>query len=248
MNKCRFVSVSSLLAGLFVATASLAAQSSVSVPSKVSTLSTGTSSVSSSSATTVAIAEPPPPAPPPTLSTPNEIAEQSGIGSGRTYARAGVLELGGFANFTSASDFTSIQVSPTAGYFVLDNIELSLILGFNYVHQTFNSGQPNEQSDHKTIFRLLLEPSYHLPLARAIWGFAGLGIGVASVPRPGGGASTGVDFAPRAGANFLIGRSGLLSPAFFIDYTTGEAVAAGGSSILGVNTSYGIQVGYTVMW
>jgi hypothetical protein len=195
----------------------------------------------------VAITEPPPPAPPPTITTAGGITEQAGIGSTQTYGRAGVLELGGFLNFTGASGFTSIQVSPTVGFFVFDNFEVTGILGINYVHQTFQTAA-GEVSNHKTIVRVLAEPSYHLPFSRTVWGFLGIGVGVASVPVSTDSSSVGFDIAPRIGANFLVGRSGLISPAFFIDYTTGEALQTSGSSILGVNTTYGLQAGYTVMW
>lgn len=206
-----------------------------------------TGSISSSAKT--AVETPPAPPPAPRLHPATDVISEAGVGSVRAYASRGVLELGGFANFSGASNFTSIQLSPTAGMFVFDNIEISAILGINYVHQTVNPGTANEQSDHKTIIRILGEPSYHLPFSRTVWGFLGVGLGVASVPRGGGGTSAGFDIAPRAGANFLVGRSGLLTPAAFIDYTTGDNIqTTSGSNILGVNTTYGIQAGYTVMW
>jgi len=93
-----------------------------------------------------------------------------------------------------------------------------------------------------------MEPSYHVPLTRTVWGFLGMGFGVASVPMSNDSSSVGFDLAPRIGANLLVGRSGLLSPAFFMDYTTGQTVETSGGRILVVNTSYGMQVGYTVMW
>jgi hypothetical protein len=189
---------------------------------------------------------PPPPAPPPTVTT-SRAPEPSGTVYVPTYGHAGVFELGGFVDFTGASSFTSIQVSPTAGFFVYDNLELTGIMGFNYVHQTFDVGGV-EVSNHKTIVRVLGEPSYHFAVTSNTWLFLGIGAGVASVPVGNDRSSVGFDVAPRVGANLLIGRSGILSPAFFIDYTTGEALQTSGSSILGVNTTYGMQAGYTVLW
>jgi hypothetical protein len=174
--------------------------------------------------------------------------EQAGVGSGRGYARAGVLELGGSAGFTGASNFTSIQLAPSAGYFILDNVELTAIFGINYVRQTVDLGALGSQSDHKTILRILAEPSYHLAFSPTAWAFFGVGLGIASVPRGGGGSSAGFDLAPRLGANFLVGRSGLLSPAVFIDYTTADLVQTSGGNLLSVSTTYGVQAGYTVMW
>jgi hypothetical protein len=197
----------------------------------------------------VAIADSPtsPPAPAPNATDPIHLTEPSSRGWAPTYGQKGVFELGGFVDFTGASSFTSIQVSPTAGFFVFDNLELTGILGFNYVHQTFDVGGA-EVSNHKTIVRVLGEPSYHFAVTANTWLFVGIGAGVASVPVGNDRSSVGFDVAPRVGANLLIGRSGLLSPAFFIDYTTGEALQTSGSSLLGVNTTYGMQAGYTVLW
>jgi hypothetical protein len=197
------------------------------------------------SATPVRPVESPPPVP--LLYATPELGQSADAGA-RTYGWRGVVELGGFANFSGASNFTSIQFSPTAGMFVFDNVEVSVIVGVNYIHQTVDLGTPNERSDHKTILRLLAEPSYHLPLGSKVWAFVGVGVGVASVPRDGGGVSGGFDLSPRAGANFLVGRSGILTPAAFIDYTTGDTILASGGNVLGVNKTYGIQAGYTVMW
>jgi hypothetical protein len=180
---------------------------------------------------------PPPPATP-HPKTADGIIEDAGTGSTKAYGRAGV-----------ANNFTSIQLSPTAGWFIIDNFQLSAILGLNYIHQTFeNPVGGGTTSDHKTIFKLLIEPSYHLPFSSTIWGFIGIGLGLASVPRGAGSTNTGFDFAPRIGANFLVGRSGLFTPAFFMDYTTGETLQTSGGTILGVNAIYGLQAGYTVMW
>jgi hypothetical protein len=247
MKTSDFFCAACALAGWSAARDAAASQATTSPPPKTATFGTSAPSPALRQLPAPQAAkEAPPPVSSPNMTAPG-LAEQAGIGSTHAYATAGVLEIGGFANFTGANNFTSIQVSPTAGFFILDNFELSAILGINYVHQTFNDGQPNEQSDHKTVFRILAEPSYHLPFSRTLWGFLGVGLGLASVPRPGGGTSTGFDLAPRLGANFLVGRSGLLSPAVFVDYTTGESVQTNGGSLLGVSTTYGIQAGYTVM-
>ena len=201
----------------------------------------------------LATTEAPPPAPTPTAPTPaaattSAVSEPPPvIRSGPSYGQRGVIELGGFFNFSGASSFASIQASPTAGYFLADNLELTGIIGVNYVHQTFVVNG-DEISDHKTIVRVLAEPSYHLPLNPMMSAFLGIGMGVASVPVTADGSSLGFDLAPRVGANFLVGRSGLISPAFFIDFTTGQALQANGSTLLGVNMTYGLQAGYTVMF
>jgi hypothetical protein len=203
---------------------------------------------SSFNASSPRVVESPPPAPFPVSYATAELGTQPTEGRPHTYGSRGVVELGGFANFSGASNFTSIQFSPTAGLFVFDNLEVSVIVGLNYVHQTLDIGTPSERSEHKTILRVLGEPSYHLPLGSNVWAFVGVGLGVASVPGAAGGAAGGFDLSPRVGVNFLVGHSGLLTPAAFIDYTTGESILASNGNLLGVNKTYGLQAGYTVMW
>jgi hypothetical protein len=188
------------------------------------------------------------PAPIPLLYAAPEVGDPPAGEKPRTYGARGVVELGGFANFSGASDFTSIQFSPTAGIFVFDGVEVSLILGLNYVHQTFDVGTPSEHGEHKTIVRVLGEPSYHLPLGSGVWAFLGVGLGVASATGSAGGARGGFDVSPRAGANFLVGRSGIFTPAAFFDYTTGASTLASNGNLRGLDKTYGVQAGYTVTW
>src|SRR6476661_6541752 len=57
------------------------------------------------------------------------IVEQAGVGGLIGYGRAGVLELGGSAGLQMSSEFRSLSVNPSIGWFVADNLELSAILG-----------------------------------------------------------------------------------------------------------------------
>jgi hypothetical protein len=186
---------------------------------------------------------PPPPEPSPAIDTDGDSAAD-GL---RPYASAGVFELGGFANVSGTSSFTSIQGSAAAGYFVFDGFELSGILGVNYVRQTIDAGTPAARSSHATIFRALAEPSYHLPIARTLWAFCGIGLGL-SLALEKGGSDIGFDIAPRAGGNFLVGRSGLVTLAAFFDRTVAVATAGRGGDATGVTSTYGLSAGYTFMW
>ena len=60
------------------------------------------------------------------------VTEQAGVGGTQAYARAGVLELGGSGGFAAASNYTRFELSPSIGLFLVDNLELSLLTGFNY--------------------------------------------------------------------------------------------------------------------
>ena len=164
------------------------------------------------------------------------IVSQAGIGGAVAYGRRGVLELGGSAGFTAATDYRQLIVAPSVGWFLTDNFELSAILS---VVNAKTAG-----TDSTTLVTALLEPSYHIPVTNSIFGFLGVGMGVGYVKGPG----TGFALAPRAGVNYLVGRSGILTPAVFFQYTTHEATQTANGAVLAVSSAYGIQLGYTVMW
>ena len=89
----------------------------------------------------------------------------------------------------------------------------------------------------------MIEPSYHLPFNNYVFGFFGLGFGGAY-----NGTDFGFDLAPRLGANFLVGCSGILTSAFVMDHSTSYVVNTSQGTLLAVKAAYGLNVGYTVMW
>jgi hypothetical protein len=181
-------------------------------------------------------ADPYPPPPEPARLGEQEIIRQAGAGSDVAYGTRGVLELGGSAGFTTAEDFTQVSLAPSIGYFLVDNLQASAILQLAYI----KAGQ----NDAKVV-RMLIEPSYHLPFSRRLFGFAGFGIGAGFVEGPGWGAA----FAPRAGANFLIGRSGILTPSLSYTFSTHETrEIAENMTLLRVSSALTANIGYTVMW
>ncbi len=179
--------------------------------------------------------DPQPLAPSPTVANPEGITKQAGVGGTQAYARVGVLELGGSAGAQASDGFKSMNISPSIGWFIVDNLELSAIVGFNYAKV--------RDQDSKTFFKAVIEPSYHLPFNNLVYGFFGLGFGGAY-----NGTDFGFDLAPRLGANFLVGRSGILTPALVMDYSTSNVVNTSQGTLLAVKAAYGINVGYTVMW
>jgi hypothetical protein len=187
-------------------------------------------------------ADPAPPVASPDMTLPpGGVVEQAGVGGTVGYGRAGVLELGGAAGLMIAPDFRDINFSPSIGWFVADNLELSAILGISNI---------KADEEEATVFSALVEPSYHLPFNRTMFGFLGMGIGAAYVDDLGGGLAV----APRIGANFLVGRSGVLTPSLSYMYTTHEIDDAGTDmqgrdvALLAVSSSLRINIGYTAMW
>lgn len=184
--------------------------------------------------------DPAPPVPAATLPT-TGVTSQAGVGGTQAYGRAGVLELGGSAGVGAASNYTRIEFSPSVGLFVVDNLELSLITGFSYFRLDEAEGRPSTSA---TEIKALIEPSFHLPLSEVAFGFLGLGVGVNYLSE----SDAGFAVQPRLGANFLIGRSGILTPAAYFSYSTVEAIQTGAGAVLAVRSSYGMNIGYTVMW
>lgn len=163
------------------------------------------------------------------------VTAQAGVGGTQAYGRAGVLELGGNLGLAAADDFTQFNISPSVGWFVADNFELSGIIGAHYI----NAG--GEDSGFLTV---LAEPSYHLPFTDTVFGFIGLGTGISYAEDPG----IGFALAPRLGMNVMVGRSGVLTPALQVIYSTSDAIQTSQGTVIAVNTSFGANVGYTVMW
>ena len=168
------------------------------------------------------------------------VTAQAGVGGTQAYGRAGVLELGGNAGFNLSSKTSRVEVAPFIGLFIADNLEISAIAAFTRLSVEDATGKSNSNTE----FRLLLEPSYHLPFSETLFGFFGLGAGVAY-----NGDDFGFALAPRLGLNILIGRSGILTPSLGVQYSSVDAVTLpGGGAVIGVQTSYGMNIGYTVMW
>lgn len=169
------------------------------------------------------------------------VTKQAGVGGTQAYARAGVLELGGSAGFSAASNYRRFEVSPSIGWFVLDNVELSLLTAFNHFSVDSVNGQDSVDA---TEFKLMIEPSLHLPFTQNLFGFLGVGAGVNYVT----GYDAGFALQPRLGVNILVGRSGVLTPSLSMAYSTVEALRTEAGTLLAIQTSYGMNIGYTVMW
>jgi hypothetical protein len=140
------------------------------------------------------------------------------------YAEGGVMELGGFAHFMVAKDYSSLGIYPTFGWFPWDNIELSAIVGVNRVGQTIEDGDGDPTDVSRTQLLLLAEPSFHVPFSAAVYGFLGVGLGLAHEARTPG---------PGAGPGF---------------YQTTDALATQNGGEAAAHSSLGFQAGYTIFW
>jgi hypothetical protein len=188
--------------------------------------------------------DPAPPVPQPNIpGLTGDVVEQAGVGGIVGYARAGVLELGGSAGLTMAQDIRALNFSPSIGWFLVDNFELSGILDV----ANLKAGEGNSA----TIWSALAEPSFHLPFNRSMFGFVGIGVGASYVSQLGAGMAV----APRIGMDFLVGRSGILRPSLSYQYTTHDANASGNSmdgtadvTLVAISSALRFNIGYSSMW
>lgn len=183
-----------------------------------------------------------PPVPTPAIPGINgDVVEQAGVGGTVGYGRAGVLELGGAAGLTLAQDIRAINFSPSVGWFLVDNFELSAI---------FDVSNMKAGTESATLWSALVEPSFHLPFNRGMFGFVGMGIGAAYQNKLGAGMAV----APRLGMDFLVGRSGILRPSLSYEYTTHDSMAAIGPdgttsvTLVAISSALRFNVGYSTMW
>jgi hypothetical protein len=172
------------------------------------------------------------------------VTNLSGVGGAEGYAQAGVLELGGSASLSLAEDFVQVGLSPSVGWFLWDNVQLSALIGLNYVSVSVTAEDGTETDTDTTLLSVLVEPSYHVRLADPIFGFVGLGLGLAFQSDPG----AAFEMAARVGINVLVGRSGIFTPAFVAVWQTTEAVATKEGAVVPQDYTVGLQAGYTVMW
>ncbi len=166
---------------------------------------------------------------------PGGVVEQAGIGGEVGYGRAGVLELGGSAGLMLSSQFRNVTIAPSFGWFVSDNFELSAILSVSNVKAGTMSA---------TTWSAIAEPSYHVPFNRTTFGFFGMGVGAGYENKMG----AGLAFAPRVGAKFLVGSSGVLTPSLQYMYISHDAMTTGDATVVALTSAMSVNVGYTTMW
>lgn len=155
------------------------------------------------------------------------VATGAGVGSDIAYASRGVVELGGTLSLTHQSQTTTIRLAPSIGYFFVDNLELTLFPELLILNI---DGEDDDETDVSV--GGTLEPSYHVPFNDRLLGFVGMGLGVRYSDDPG----VDVFLRPRVGMDVMVGRSGILKPAVFLDIGANDGLTSGG-----------IEVGFTVM-
>jgi hypothetical protein len=151
------------------------------------------------------------------------------------YGRKGVREAGASMGLMMSSKFRSVSLAPQFGWFVADNMRLSGILAFQSVKANGESA---------VTYSAIVEPSYHLPVQDKIFGFLGMGVGISYEDTLG----AGLTIAPRLGASFLIGESGLLTPSLQYQYISHSAMTESDIETAAMTSAMTVNVGYSTMW
>lgn len=169
------------------------------------------------------------------------VSDETGVTGGTRYATAGVRELGAAAGLALAQDIRAVNFSPSMGWFLADNFQLSAILDVT----NLKAGTASS-----TMWSALAEPSFHMPMSSSVFGFFGLGFGAAWVNELG----TALAVAPRIGLDVMIGRSGILRPSLSYEYTTHDAmnsVDENGTTdvtLVAISSALRFNIGYSRMW
>jgi hypothetical protein len=187
------------------------------------------------------------PLPEPAAATPGEeptspvVVDEAKVGGGPTYGRAGVRELGAAAGLSIAQDIRAVNFSPSFGWFVNDNFELSAVLDVT----NLKAG-----SASATMWSALAEPSFHFPINNSVFGFFGMGLGVAFVNELGAALAV----APELGLDVMVGKTGILRPSLSYQYTTHDAMGTVDDqgvtdvTLVAISSALRFNIGYSRMW
>jgi hypothetical protein len=149
---------------------------------------------------------------------------------------AGQTTLGGALGITATPDVRDVSAALAVGRFVADGFALSAITSVARVETDGRTA---------TLWSMIAEPSYHLPLGRRTFGVLGMGVGMAYVKQLGAGFAV----APRIGASFALGRRSVVTPALAYEYVTHRALDRDAEpALVAVTGALRIQLGYAATW
>ena len=163
-----------------------------------------------------------------------DVVELVGVGGPTAYGSAGVLEVGGSGALLKGRDFVTARFAPAIGWFFADGLQLS------YVNEIFG-GKTGQQT--RFAMTALVDLSVHAPLTDRLLVMGGVGAGVLY-----NGSDWGFVTKPRVGLDVLIGRSGLIRPAFFVQWSHASLIDLEGEDVRDENWLYGVEVAYAAMF
>jgi hypothetical protein len=153
------------------------------------------------------------------------------------YGLQGQLEFGGSLNIAWTPDLFTVGATPQIGWFVIDRLELSarFMIGFQ-------NAKDDDGRTKTTAGSVLFEPSYHLPIADALFLLGGVGVGVGYADD-----KPQFEVAPRVGLNIQVGRSGVLTPAVLVPILIGKNHGADNDET-GVLAGVTFEIGFSTVF
>jgi hypothetical protein len=152
-----------------------------------------------------------------------------------TYGAEGTMEVSASLGVGRVVDRAQIDFGPAFGWFFADRMELSGIMWFHHVERS-----PRARS----YVTVLAEPSFHHRFNRSVLGFLGVGLGMSHVDAVG--ASFAI--APRVGLKIVMGRAGVLLPAFQVLYSASHIIETNEGPELAMYAAPSFSMGYAVAW
>lgn len=169
----------------------------------------------------------------PMRTTEPDVVEQAGVGGPVAYGDSGVLEVGGTGTIFVTRSTIVTRLSPFLGWFVFDGVQLAI------VNDIFVSRLAGEI---EAGFLGLVEVSFHVPLNKRLLFFLSAGPGALF-----NGADVGAAVRMRAGFDVLIGRSAVLHPGLFAQWSHIDLLSVDGRR-LEENIAFGLELGYGGMF
>ena len=163
----------------------------------------------------------------------------------QTFAKKGIIETGGVVSFSSntavangnsASNSTStFTISPNAGYFIMDGLQLGAVISFTSVSYSGNS---------TTMFAGYPQVQYYFDTQSKVYPFLGAFIGYNTISN--GGSASGIIWGGHGGVAIQVANNVLIKFAAYYDQSTlNPSGSTGGRN--GYN-EFGIQGGFSVFF
>jgi hypothetical protein len=174
----------------------------------------------------------------PTISWAQDQPDVPGDEDDYDYGDAHTYELGGSLGATFADNLTTVTLSPSFGYFIIEHLELSGTFTFAYTRIEDDMGVSASNSN----VSLIAEPSYHLPISKQLQVLGGLGVGAGY-----NGDFFDFEIVPRIGLNILTTRSSIITPSMKVPIKIGRQFGDVMDDV-GTDLSLLFEVGITTTW
>jgi len=157
------------------------------------------------------------------------------------YGQEGQTDIGVTTGFAHGKSSNGANLGVSASRFIGDGFALSGIVDVAHLRAGGNGS---------TVVAALIEPSLHIEMKPDVYGFVGIGAGPSYVPDLG----MSIAVQPHIGADFLVGRKGIVRPSLSYLYTMHDPNDARGPNgttsvtYTAVTSAVRLDVGYSTYW